>query len=127
ALVGGALVQHSNGGLTRQVFSNVWGHFDQMVELTNCHVLVGAAWAGGTFAKFDGATFNALGIANASGWGTFEQMVATGNGRAIAGVSHLGGTLVRYDGNASQINTGWGEFEQMIALSNGDVLFGATV
>lgn len=124
---GGTLVVHSVTGLTSVGYSNGWGAFEQLVELSNGHVLAGTTFGGGGFAKFDGSTFGSVGIANPSGWGTFEQMVSIGNGRAVAGVTHLGGTLVMYDGNANQINTGWGTFEQMIALSNGDVLFGSTL
>ena len=129
--LGGSLVLHSNDGATRQQFSNTWGTFQQLIELSDGIVLAGTTATGisgaGSFAKFDGAAFNGVGITNGSGWGNFEQMVAIDNGRAVAGVSHLGGTLVMYDGNANQINTGWGTFEQMIALSNGDVVFGSTL
>lgn len=125
--LGGSLILHSNGGATRQQFSNNWGSFDQLIELSDGIVLAGTSVSGGSFVRFDGAAFNSLGIGNAAGWGTFEQMVAIDNGRAVAGVSHLGGTLVLFDGNANQINTGWGTFEQMIALDNGDVVFGSTL
>ena len=125
--LGGSLILHSNGGATRQQFSNGWGTFEQLIELSDGIVLAGTTVSGGSFVRFDGAAFNGLGIANGSGWGTFEQMVAIDNGRAVAGVSHLGGTLVMFDGNANQINSGWGTFEQMIALGNGDVVFGSTL
>jgi len=125
--LGGSFILQSNGGMTRQQFSNVWGTFQQLVELSDGIVLAGTTASSGSFAKFDGAAFNGVGITNGAGWGNFEQMVAIDNGRAVAGVSHLGGTLVMYDGNANQINTGWGTFEQMIALSNGDIVFGSTL